>query len=196
MGRPGARTVAIRDQILAALRAQWPSPISTRRVCELLHATRYDETGLRIYPQLCALDRMGLVERIRREPDCRDVFWRFLGDPTDDDLNAVVDAMESPAPGMLAAATVGRRAVAVVTPTSNAGRGDDTLRELPRAGKAADLMDVIASLRAAAIATADAAVAEAEAYRAATESHLAAMKSMRAVIVSYDRALMALADPT
>lgn len=91
MGRPGVRTVAIRDQILAALRVEWPLPISTRRVCELLGASRYDETGHRIYPQLCALDRMGIVERIRREPDCRDVFWRFLGDPTDDELNAAVD---------------------------------------------------------------------------------------------------------
>lgn len=98
MGRPSARTVAIRDQILAALRAEWPLPISTRRVCELLGAHRYDETGYRIYPQLCALDRLGLVERIRRGPDCRDVFWRFLGDPTDADFNAAVDAVEPTGP--------------------------------------------------------------------------------------------------
>lgn len=98
MGRPSARTVAIRDQILAALRTEWPLPISTRRVCELLGAHRYSETGYRIYPQLCALDRMGLVERIRRDAGCRDVYWRFLGDPTDAELNAVVDAMDSPQP--------------------------------------------------------------------------------------------------
>ncbi len=96
MGRPSARTVAIRDQILAALRTEWPLPISTRRVCELLGAHRYSQTGYRIYPQLCALDRLGLVERIRRDAGCRDVFWRFLGDPTDADLNAVVDAIDSP----------------------------------------------------------------------------------------------------
>ncbi|MEN4476598.1 hypothetical protein [Mycolicibacterium cosmeticum] len=96
MGRPSARTVAIRDQILAALRTEWPLPISTRRVCELLGAHRYSQTGYRIYPQLCALDRLGLVERIRRDAGCRDVFWRFLGDPTDADLNAVVDATDSP----------------------------------------------------------------------------------------------------
>lgn len=99
MGRPTARTVALRDQILAALRAEWPLPISTRRVCELLGAHRYDETGYRVYPQLCALDRMGVVERIRRGAECRDVFWRFLGDPTDADLNAAVEAVESPESG-------------------------------------------------------------------------------------------------
>ena len=98
MGRPSARTVAIRDQILAALRAEWPLPVSTRRVCELLGARRYDETGYRIYPQLCALDRLGVVERIRRGAECRDVFWRFCGDPTDAELNAAVDAMDSPRP--------------------------------------------------------------------------------------------------
>lgn len=92
MGRPSARTVAMRDQILAALQTEWPLPVSTRRVCELMGAHRYDETGCRIYPQLCALDRLGVVERIRRDNDCRDVFWRFLGDPTDTDLNVAVDA--------------------------------------------------------------------------------------------------------
>ncbi len=99
MGRPTARTVALRDRIVAALRAEWPLPVSTRRVCELLGAHRYDETGYRIYPQLCALDRMGVIERIRRDADCRDVFWRFLGDPSDADLNAAVEAVESPASG-------------------------------------------------------------------------------------------------
>lgn len=99
MGRPSARTVALRDQIVAALRTEWPLPISTRRVCELLGAHRYDETGYRIYPQLCALDRMGVIERIRRDAECRDVFWRFLGDPTDADLNAAVEAVESPPSG-------------------------------------------------------------------------------------------------
>jgi hypothetical protein len=99
MSRPSARTIAIRDQILAALRTEWPLPISTRGVCELLGASRYDETGCRIYLQLCALDRMGLIERIHREADCREVFWRSLGDPTDADLNAAVDAMESSVSG-------------------------------------------------------------------------------------------------
>ena len=98
MGRPCARTVAIRDQILAVLRAEWPLPISTRRVCELLGANRYDETGRRVYPQLCALGRMGLVERIRLGAECRDVFWRFGGDPSDADLNAAVDALEPGTP--------------------------------------------------------------------------------------------------
>ncbi len=95
MGRPSARTVALRDQILAALRVEWPLPVSTRHLCELLGAHRYDETGYRVYPQLCALDRMGVVERIRRGSECRDVFWRFLGDPTDVGLNAVIDAIDS-----------------------------------------------------------------------------------------------------
>ncbi|BBN50824.1 hypothetical protein [Mycobacterium avium] len=98
MGRPSARTVAIRDQILAALRAEWPLPVSTRRICELLGAHRYDETGYRVYPQLCALDRLGVVERIRRGAECRDVFWRFLGDPTDADLSAAVDATDPTRP--------------------------------------------------------------------------------------------------
>lgn len=92
MGRPSARTVAMRDQILAALRTEWPLPVSTRQVCELLGANRYDQLGCRIYPQLCALDRSGLVERVRRDSDCRDVYWRFGGDPTDADLNAAVEA--------------------------------------------------------------------------------------------------------
>lgn len=96
MGRPSTRTVALRDQIVAALRAEWPLPVSTRHVCEMLGAHRYDETGYRVYPQLCALERLGVVERIRGEADCRDVFWRFLGDPTEAELNAAVDAMESP----------------------------------------------------------------------------------------------------
>ncbi|WP_236737377.1 hypothetical protein [Mycolicibacterium llatzerense] len=41
-----------------------------------------------------------MVERIRRDADCRDVYWRFLGDPTDADLNAAVNAGDSlqPAP--------------------------------------------------------------------------------------------------
>lgn len=98
MGRPSARTVALRDQILAALRTEWPLPASTRHVCELLGAHRYDETGYRVYPQLCALDRLGIVEQIHRGSDCRDVFWRFLGDPTEADLNAAVDATDSPLP--------------------------------------------------------------------------------------------------
>lgn len=98
MGRPSARTVALRDQIVAALRGEWPLPVSTRRVCELLGANRYDETGFRVYPQLCALDRLGVVERIRRGVDCRDVFWRFVGDPTDADLNAIVDGVGLPQP--------------------------------------------------------------------------------------------------
>lgn len=102
MGRPSARTVAIRDQILAALRTEWPLPISTRRVCELLGAHRYSQTGHRIYPQLCALDRLGLVERIHPDTGCRDVFWRFLGDPTDADLNAVIDAIDPPQPATVA----------------------------------------------------------------------------------------------
>ena len=90
----------MRDQILAALRPEWPRPISTRRVCELLGANRYDETGYRVYPQLCALDRLGVVERIRRGADCPDVFWRFVGDPTDADLNAAVDAADSSRPAL------------------------------------------------------------------------------------------------
>jgi hypothetical protein len=81
----------MRGQILAVLRTEWPLPASTRRVCELLGANRYDQLGSRIYPQLCALDRSGLVERVRRDSDCRDVYWRFGGDPTDADLNAAVD---------------------------------------------------------------------------------------------------------
>lgn len=97
MGRPSARTVAIRDRILAALRTEWPLPISTRRVCELLGAHRYDQSGYRTYQQLCALDRLNLVERIQPDPGGRHVYWRFLGDPTDADFNAAVDASHNPA---------------------------------------------------------------------------------------------------
>lgn len=91
MGRPSAQTVALRDRIVTALRAEGSTPTSTRRVCELLGARRYDETGYRIYPQLCALDRLGVVERIRPGGDCQDVFWRLLGDPTDAEMDAAVD---------------------------------------------------------------------------------------------------------
>ena len=91
MGRPSPQTVALRDRIVTALRAEWPLPITTRHVCELLGARRYDETGCRIYPQLCVLDRLGVVERIRVGPECRDVHWRFLGDPTDAEMDAAVD---------------------------------------------------------------------------------------------------------
>lgn len=91
MGRPSAQTVALRARIVSALRGEGSTPVSTRRVCELLGARRYDETGYRIYPQLCALDRLGVVERIRPGGDCQDVFWRFLGDPTDAEMDAAVD---------------------------------------------------------------------------------------------------------
>ncbi len=91
MGRPSAQTVALRDRIVTALRGEGSTPASTRRVCELLGASRYDETGYRIYPQLCALERAGVVERIRPGGDCQDVFWRFLGDPTDAETDAAVD---------------------------------------------------------------------------------------------------------
>ncbi|MEU0497986.1 hypothetical protein [Mycobacterium sp. NPDC006124] len=91
MGRPSPQTVALRDRIVTALRAEGSTPASTRRVCELLGARRYDETGYRIYPQLCALDRLGVVERIRPGGDCQDVFWRFLGDPTDAEMDTAVD---------------------------------------------------------------------------------------------------------
>ncbi|MGB3354598.1 MAG: hypothetical protein WBB00_17750 [Mycobacterium sp.] len=53
MGRPSAQTVALRGRIVTALRAEGSTPAPTRRVCELLGARRYDETGYRIYPQLC-----------------------------------------------------------------------------------------------------------------------------------------------
>lgn len=192
MGRPGARTITIRGQILSVLRAEWPLPISTRRVCELLGAHRYDETGHRVYPQLRALDRIGLIECIRREPDCRDVFWRFLGDPSDDDLNAAVEATESPAISVLTPAEIAHPVVVVGASARDVGRGRDTRREVPRAAAVSDLLAVIASLRAAAIASADTALAEAETRCAAAEAHLASVKSMRAAILSYDQALTAL----
>jgi hypothetical protein len=95
MNRPGPRTVALRDQILAALRTEWPLPISTRRVCELLGAHRYDETGYRVYPQLRALARLGLVECVRLDrSEFRDVFWRSA-EPTDAELNALINATEA-----------------------------------------------------------------------------------------------------
>ena len=91
MGRPSPQTVALRGRIVTALRAEGATPASTRHVCELLGARRYDEAGYRIYPQLCALERAGVVERIRPGGDCQDVFWRYLGDPTDAEMDAAVD---------------------------------------------------------------------------------------------------------
>lgn len=96
MGKPSARTVALRDQILNALRAEWPRPLSTRDVCGLLGSHRYDETGVRIYPQLRALDRRGIIERVAMGNESPEVFWRCSADPRDAELNAAVEAAQRP----------------------------------------------------------------------------------------------------
>lgn len=46
-----------------------------------------------VYPQLVALMRLGLVERIRRD-DHRSAFWRYVENDTDEQFNAIVDQME------------------------------------------------------------------------------------------------------
>jgi len=118
---PTARTLAVRGQLLVILRAEHPLPISTsdvllrmandhrnctRRLDGFGNPTRglcpyrppekcrawcwYDP----VYPQLCALMRLGLVERIRRD-GMRCVYWRYVETETDEAFNAIVDALEA-----------------------------------------------------------------------------------------------------
>lgn len=111
-----ARTVAVRDTILAVLRSEWPLPISTGDVllgmagtgggcnrplqtdgqCQLLSGSScrawcwYSP----VYAQLRALSRLGLVEQVRR-PDMRSAYWRYVPDDQSDTyFNNVIDGLE------------------------------------------------------------------------------------------------------
>lgn len=114
MGRkPRPQTVALRDQIVATLRDQG-APISTDQVVTLAHPMGQctSDSGecvymyrdrrpcpghcwkQRIYNSLRALDRKGLVT-CHRPPDTYAVYWSATADPTDAEMNALLDAMES-----------------------------------------------------------------------------------------------------
>lgn len=107
-----ARTVAVRDKILAILRSEWPLPITTGAVLLGMAGARGScnrplrtdgECQLRsgsscrawcwygpVYAQLRALSRLGLVEQIQ-QPDMRSAYWRYVPDDQSDAyFNAVL----------------------------------------------------------------------------------------------------------
>lgn len=116
---PTPRTVALRDRILLILRDNWPLPISTREVlramtnggnsCNSYNADRGQcprPTSLRpdepcfgwcwqqaVYPQLRAMEHLGLVELVRIEGH-RAVYWRYVEQETDREVDAILAAME------------------------------------------------------------------------------------------------------
>lgn len=107
-----ARTVALRDQLRAILRAESPLPLSTNEVLLRIanggkncNSTFTDEHRCPreacsawcwqspVYPQLVALMRLGLVERIRPE-GMRRAYWRYVGDhQADASFNAVIERL-------------------------------------------------------------------------------------------------------
>lgn len=114
--RPTAATVALRDQILAVLRDRG-APITTDQVVTLAHptfCTSADKQCVylaspmnrgrgpcpghcwkqRIYNSLRALERKGVVT-CHRPRDMYSVFWSATGEPTDEQMNAILDAMET-----------------------------------------------------------------------------------------------------
>ena len=70
-----ASTVALRDQILAVLEASAGFPVSTADVAERCgHAWSGGFYHTKVYQQLHALERRGLVTRLRME-GWRQVWW-------------------------------------------------------------------------------------------------------------------------
>lgn len=131
-----ARTVALRDQLMAVLRDS-RTPLSTPQLaaesglpwwdvtfvggCDITHAHvqrsgyRLKECGKgrwpgeqgdqyhtvavppspgQVYPHLRALEAKGLIQRVRI-PDHRTMHWRRTADPTDDNMNKLLEALES-----------------------------------------------------------------------------------------------------
>lgn len=109
------RTVAIRDQLLAILRAEYPMPIPTSDVLiKMANGGRNCDSYLspdrqcdhkhtpppncpawcwhsRAYPQLVALVHLKQVERLR--PDgMRCAYWRYV--PDGGEFDAIIAAME------------------------------------------------------------------------------------------------------
>lgn len=64
---------AQRDQILACLRDRWP--LSTQEVTDAVTSRGYDPN---VYRNLMALERLGQVDRLVRQPESRSVYWRYL----------------------------------------------------------------------------------------------------------------------
>jgi hypothetical protein len=121
MGRtPSPRTIAIRDRILAILRANDPLPMSTPEVlramanrgtscdshlstdghCPPRRWAPYDPQNCQgwcwhgaVYPQLRILAHLGLVEHIK-VPGHLCVYWRYIDQESDAYFNAAIAAME------------------------------------------------------------------------------------------------------
>lgn len=116
MGRtPTAQTVALRDQIVATLRDR-AAPITTGQVVALArpvgqctssrnfgecvyiwrdhHPCQGHCWKTRIYNSLRALERRGIVI-CHRPPDMYSVLWSAAADPTDAEMNKVLDSLEA-----------------------------------------------------------------------------------------------------
>ena len=111
-GRPSAQTVALREHIITALRG-CGSPITTDQVvalahpsdqctsstgeCVYMHRDREPCPGHcwkpRIYNSLRALERKQVV-LCHRPRESYAVFWSAATDPTDGEMNAILDALE------------------------------------------------------------------------------------------------------
>jgi len=109
---PRPQTVALRDQIIATLRDRG-APISTDQVVLLAHPVDQctSQSGscvymyrdrepcpghcwkTRIYNSLRALERKGIVA-CHRSPDAYAVFWSATTEPSDAEMNAIINAME------------------------------------------------------------------------------------------------------
>lgn len=107
-----AITIALRDQIVATLRDRG-TPISTDQVVALAHPVGQctSESGscvyiyrdrhpcpghcwkTRIYNSLRALERKGIVT-CHRPPETYSVFWSATAEPSDAEMNSIIDAME------------------------------------------------------------------------------------------------------
>jgi hypothetical protein len=115
---PCARTVALRDQIVAILRAEHPLPIATMEILKRMAnegrncGTDYNNPDLtcvsnhwppaecagwcwhaRVYSQLRAMVRLELVEHLS-VPDMRCVYWRYVPTADDTAANALLDSLE------------------------------------------------------------------------------------------------------
>jgi hypothetical protein len=105
------RTIALRHQLLAALRNA-DGPLSTNALCTLV-ARDGDNCGqfdgrcasqierchggcwwTRVYPQLRALQRMGLVDWVHYPRPIRCTYWRYIEAETEEMFNAAIDAMD------------------------------------------------------------------------------------------------------
>lgn len=93
---PRTRAIAVRRQrILGVVEglADHVGHPSTIRIADALGYSRWSMEGVQLYNDLRAMERRGLVTRIRR-PDYRDVFWNPRGELTDAEANHLIDSMD------------------------------------------------------------------------------------------------------